>query len=272
MDLKTEKQKTNCSFTLIELLVTIAIIAILAGVLLPALNKAREKAREISCVNNLKQCAAAFLSYANDFHEHVAYMGGSGYSYWPNFYGLTTGNSYFPLKQPGGTGANRNQFLSPSVHCPAAKISTPDGNQAAKAYGMLNPASYGSGLGSNRRWSLNNYMENFGDPWIAAPAYKDGTANQSHFVKLSRMKSASEFILLADSAYGPAETYALEEDCALIIHNGSQTRRLFSPRHSGRGNIAFYDGHVSSKSPQAARTGRMKIVYGLRYDNQPGTY
>ena len=91
--------KKNTFFTLIELLVVIAIIAILAAMLLPALQKAREKARNSTCINNLKQLGLSMGLYQQDnqdfYPRHIMYMNGST-AWWGTIFAV---NKYATVKQ-----------------------------------------------------------------------------------------------------------------------------------------------------------------------------
>src|SRR5438132_5762988 len=68
------RRSSNTGFTLIELLVVIAIIAVLAAILFPVFARAREKARQTSCLSNQKQIAMAVLMYIDDYDETFPFV------------------------------------------------------------------------------------------------------------------------------------------------------------------------------------------------------
>ena len=215
-------------FTLIELLIVIAIIAILAGLLLPALNKARMAGEKAGCTSNLKQIGNAMTMYRSDNEDYIApKMDGIKHMYYWDF---VYGNLYLGGKFSNGWVKNPSSWKV--FQCPEDKTV----KDYRRTYAMVKNLFY---------------------------TLTDGTT----LVKGSAYKQASRTYAIADTDYHgfvTVNSYFLESSIGVANEKGRwylAYSRDIGPNHNNAANILFLDGHAASRDHWKGRDSNLYYDY-----------
>jgi prepilin-type N-terminal cleavage/methylation domain-containing protein/prepilin-type processing-associated H-X9-DG protein len=244
MNLKYKKAR---GFTLIELLVVIAIIAILSAMLLPALAKAKAKAQQAGCLNNLKQWGLATSMYVDDNNQTYPwprfqvtstlqqdnpqwgdlqqfFILGQGNDVW--FNALPTYVGSRPLYKWATNPTNFNSLQS-IFTCPTAVAQGINALDAPAGHGFMQPLER----------PLFNYAMN-----SKSLANEPSTA----ILKTPRVAHPSAFVMFSEVRNRSNETPFIGSAANLIdLATPHCYTTRFSARHSSGANITFADGHVS---------------------------
>jgi len=224
---KRSPYQSRAGFTLIELLVVVAIIAILAAMLLPALSKAREKARQAACLNNLKQTFLVLYMYSQDYDGYMLPAYYHGGAMWDTIL-KASGHLKYDIRNdwPYSYGG-----INEPVQCPT---------WARRVYGS----------GSVKYSYCVNGIECFRvpNPALGDPTDATGIPYGYGWRKLDRVDRPSERFWVCDGSTAGNWGYGIArpEDCTTDWKDSTDNPNMGSYlRHNGGLNLLYFDGHVA---------------------------